>query len=506
MKATKSLIWLILGLAVVLRSVLLDGSFWMDEAAQVLESARPLREQLNIPFDFQPPLFHVLVHALTRFSLEESWLRSVPLFAGVLTIFVVFSWCLSFFRSEKKGVAIALLSSLLLAVSGFHIFFSQELRPYSLAGLCAAVSWLALTRALEKPVQKRWWFVYALCTGAGLYTMYVYPFAILGQILWVVIVKRTALLPLGFSLIGAALLFVPWLPSFLEQLRIGTALRGQLPGWSDVVSVPQWKAIPMIIGKFAGGVLPLDWGVGLLWSHVFPIVMMGIGLIGLLRGGWKKHKAVWSVLFCWAIVPVFIAWLVSFWVPVLSPKRVLYVLPAVFIALSYGFMQLSPRIRRLGFGALLLAQVMGVIGYWSTPAVQREDWRGALTLLREEFSPNNTIVVMGWYEPFAPWSLYESFEDQPFPVVSVAEVRTVEAQFMQRRMTEVLPYTNVLVLDYLRDLTDSGRSIERWLEGQGYQGVQSIDTKNFGFIRHYQKQPVLGMAPLEGRSADAGGN
>lgn len=499
------MIWPILVLAVLLRSVLLNGSFWMDEAAQVLESVRPFREQLSIPFDFQPPLFHILVHGLTRFSLEESWLRSVPLFAGVLTILTVFYWSVRFFRSGTDGVLVGLMSALLLATSGFHIFYSQELRPYSLAGLCAAVSWLVLIRALEKPSKKGWWVAYALSTGAGLYTMYVYPFAILGQLLWIVLVKRAALIPLTISLVGASLLFVPWIPSFLEQLRIGTALRGQLPGWSDVVSVPQWKALPIVVAKFAGGALPVDWGVRLLWSHALPMITMLIGFSGLLVGGWKKHKAVWRVFLCWAIIPVLAAWFVSFLVPVLSPKRVLYVLPGVLIAVSYGFLQLAPQLRRIGFGALILAQVVGVIGYWNTPALHREDWRGVLTLLREEFSPNNTVVVMGWYEPFAPWLLYESDVNQPYPVISVAEVRTVEESYLQERMPGVLPYTNVLVLDYLRDLTDPDRSIERWLEDQGYVGVQSIDTVNFGFIRHYKKQPVLGFASFGERSAHAGG-
>lgn len=506
MKATKTLIWPILGLAVALRSVLLSGSFWMDEAAQVLESMRSFPEQFRIPFDFQPPLFHLLVHAFTRFSLDEGWLRMVPLLAGVLTIFVVFHWCIRFFRSELIGISVGLMSTVVLAVSGFHIFFSQELRPYSLAGLCAAASWLALIRAAEGSAGKRWWAVYALCTAAGLYTMYVYPFAILGQCLWVFLQKKASRVSVIASLAAASLLFAPWLPSFLEQLRIGTALRGQLPGWSDVVSIPQWKALPMVAAKFMGGALPIGFNSETIWSHGLPSVAILVGLAGLFVGGWRKHRAIWGVLLCWGVLPVAAAWIVSFWVPVLSPKRVLYVLPGVLIAVSYGLMQLSTRLRHIGFGVLLFSQVIGVIGYWNTPAVHREDWRGALHLLHEEFSPNNTIVVMGWYEPFAPWVLYESGAKQAFPVVSVAEVRTVEAAYLQQRMPEVLPYTNVLILDYLRDLTDPDRSIEKWLEDQGYVGVQSIDTINFGFIRQYQKQPALGMVSFTGRRAGASGN
>ena len=49
------LILLTIFLGFLLRIVNLNQSFWLDEAAQVIESARPLSEQLNIAADFHPP-------------------------------------------------------------------------------------------------------------------------------------------------------------------------------------------------------------------------------------------------------------------------------------------------------------------------------------------------------------------------------------------------------------------------------------------------------------------
>lgn len=53
--AAHKMIYLILLLALALRLPLLGGSFWLDEAAQYLESARPFSQQLAIREDFQPP-------------------------------------------------------------------------------------------------------------------------------------------------------------------------------------------------------------------------------------------------------------------------------------------------------------------------------------------------------------------------------------------------------------------------------------------------------------------
>ena len=44
--------------ALLLRLILINSSFWLDEAAQALESIRPLSQQLQIQNDFQPPLYH----------------------------------------------------------------------------------------------------------------------------------------------------------------------------------------------------------------------------------------------------------------------------------------------------------------------------------------------------------------------------------------------------------------------------------------------------------------
>src|SRR5687768_414653 len=77
--------------ALLLRLPLLDGSFWLDEAAQALESVRPFSQQLNIRDDFQPPLLHVLIHFASYFGHSEWWLRTVgALIPGLVTVFFTY--------------------------------------------------------------------------------------------------------------------------------------------------------------------------------------------------------------------------------------------------------------------------------------------------------------------------------------------------------------------------------------------------------------------------------
>jgi uncharacterized membrane protein len=149
----KSTLALSLGLllvAVVLRLPLLNGSFWLDEAAQALESARPLSQQLTIAYDFQPPLLHLIVHFALYFSNAEWWLRTI----GALIPGIVSIWATYKIGEKLLTKNIGLWAGLLMATNSFHIFYSQELRPYALPMMLGTLSWLVLLH-WKKPSTKR---------------------------------------------------------------------------------------------------------------------------------------------------------------------------------------------------------------------------------------------------------------------------------------------------------------------------------------------------------------
>ena len=104
---------LILFFAFLLRLPLLNGSFWLDEAAQVLESSRSLAQQLSISDDFQPPLIHIIVHFLLLISSSEAWLRfGAALIPGLVTIWSVYA-----IGTQVKNKHVGLLSAFFLATS-----------------------------------------------------------------------------------------------------------------------------------------------------------------------------------------------------------------------------------------------------------------------------------------------------------------------------------------------------------------------------------------------------
>lgn len=135
----------VITLALLVRLIQLNSSFWLDEAAQALESQRPLSQQLQLANDFQPPLYHLVVHLLIQFGTTEAWLRLASLIPGLITVWLTMKIGQHLFNRD-----VGLTAGVLLATSQFHLFYSQELRPYALAACLALASfwyWLQLMRS-----------------------------------------------------------------------------------------------------------------------------------------------------------------------------------------------------------------------------------------------------------------------------------------------------------------------------------------------------------------------
>lgn len=452
---------LILLSALVLRLPLLNGSFWLDEAAQALESTRPLSQQLNIGEDYQPPLFHVVVHFFSLISTEEWWMRSPSLLAGIGTIAILY-----LVLEEKFGRRTAILGSILLAVSPFHIFYSQELRPYSLATLWAALSWFVL---LSDRFKSKRWVWYVSVSALGMYTMYLYPFILLSQLIFVLMERRLDLKSIVYSQFAVALFFLPWLPSFLNQLHIGTALTSQLPGWSQAVATPQVKAIPLTLGKFLVGQIRFS-GNSIIMV-LTGALLLSIALQILSR---TKEKKVRFLLY-WLIIPIFTSWLVSFFVPIIQPKRLLICLPALMglIAIESG------RFWRGVVAAVFILETLSLVVYFQSPLLQRENWKGAVQRI-EASAPVGSTALFAFPTRLAPWEWYNSGKVRYIATSSIIVRNPADVSSVRSQLASV---TTVYLFDYLRDLTDPNHQLEKELMSQGFVQTEIMDGFGIGFVR-----------------------
>lgn len=480
------MIYLIILLGLILRLPLLGGSFWLDEAAQFLESARPLTQQFDIREDFQPPLMHLLTFLSIRlgnlFGLgsTEWWVRLLPsLLPGLITIWATYRLGLKLFSKKT-----ALLASLFLATSSFHIFYSQELRPYSLPAMWAILATWQLTEILTSKKSKYLWF-FGLFSVLGLYSSYLYPFLLIAQFayLWQQKFNPRKILLLAS---GIGLGFLPWLPKFLEQLQTGQALRHSMPGWEQVVSLPQLKTAVLLPLKFVFGLSNLELNLGYFFLSVAVFGPL-FYFIFLAR---HKYRSKLIFFFYLLLLPLLLSWLVSFFIPVLQAKRVLFALPLfclleAFLLVSYQ--KIQPQLSKILFTAIIAINLFSTYAYWTKPQLQREDWRGLSQEISHKFTPDNTVALFAFDQPFAPWRVYDH---AGFKAFSTGVFYANDLEQPHELFKDISEYQYVLVFDYLRDLTDPDDLLLKVVQDLGFTPVGVLDYPNIGFVRIYSRSPI----------------
>jgi len=481
----------ILLLALLLRLPLLNGSLWLDEAAQAIESSRPFNQQLAIMGDFQPPLIHYIIHFALYISKAEWWLRTIgALIPGLITIYATYK------IGEKLGSKkMGLIASLLLSTSSFHIYFSQELRPYSLPAMWATLSWLPI---IAKQNQKKLKIknlklvIFSILSLLGLYSSYLYPFLFLTQLIYLNFFKKLPFKQLFFIATIVGLGYLPWLPSFFTQLSVGQHLRQELPGWETVVSIPQLKSIPLVFGKYIFGVLDLKLNI--------PYLLIGFIIISFsfkLFLQFKK-KSQLSILLLWLFFPLITAWLVSFYIPVIRPKRMLYLMPSFFLLIANLVTQNQTKLKlflktKTNIGSILFIIVLAVnsysvLQYYLKPEYQRENWRALYQEIQNNYPQEKTIIAFSYPHPFSPWDWYAK---DNYPTFSTGAHYIKNAPDLTQNLKQITQYDYVLVFDYLRDLTDPDDQLIQEIEAFGYKGVGVIDYPNIGFVRVYAKPDSL---------------
>jgi len=162
--------------------------------------------------EITPPLSFVLSWLATRIDLSAEMLRLPALIGGIGTIPLVYA-----IGARTVGRGAALLATALTTLSPFMVYYSAEARGYGLMMFLLLCSTLAMLLAVERG-GARWWVAYGLLTAATAYTHYTAVFVMATQFAWVLWAHPQARRPAIVAVLGAAVLFVPWLSGLKGDL------------------------------------------------------------------------------------------------------------------------------------------------------------------------------------------------------------------------------------------------------------------------------------------------
>lgn len=453
---------MILATALILRLININQSFWLDEAAQVIESARPLSEQLWIVSDFHPPGFHLLLHFWMLISHSEVWVRFLSVIFALGSIIGVYAIGKRI-ADEKTGM----FAAIFLSLNPYHLWYSQEARPYMMLVFFATISTYAL-------ITQRW-KLYSVSLIGAWYSTYFAPFIFLGQGIYILFFNNKKIGQFFPAHLIAFLAFVPWIPSFLEQLRVGTG--GIFTGWTDVVSVQPVKAGLLTFAKFILGRGSIENNF-LYTLAILPMTLIFFGSCWELRK--TSTGKMLNILF---FVPFFAAIIISFFVPVVAPQRLTFLLPIFVLILATGIANAPKKVRGVMLGIVILTSIAGILQYYLDPKVQREQWREAVQSIESE-APQNSLAVFIFPEPFAPYLWYQN---RTVLGIGIAPAFILREEDLNQRLLLRLPAMDrIYLFHYLTGLTGPIESAQRYIIAHGFIDTDKKNFEGVGFISVYE--------------------
>ncbi|MGQ9600836.1 MAG: glycosyltransferase family 39 protein [Anaerolineae bacterium] len=413
---------LILLLAFGLRLYRLGAeSLWYDETVSLHLASKSLPALVaHTAGDIHPPGYYLILHVWIRLAGRSEFSAAfLSLFFGLLLVALAYRLAVWIFDREA-----AWLSALLVAISPYHLWYSQEVRMYTLGavlGVGVLVAVLSLWPTEEEdPVRslslgtrrmrlEPGWILYTVCGALGLWTLYYFAFLLIAVNLmvglgWMIdrghrIWRKGWLRWWVLVQIGVLVLYAPWLPIAWHQ-----ATEPPVPPWREFTSLDAllgetWSALSL--GQSA---LPAGCGPAL----ILFLVLFVSGLFYRQGNRGMRSRLPWF-LAGFLLLPVLLIYLAS-WITPLYHIRYVFPYSTPFYLLVGAGLASWPRLirsrpwrrvgrwgQRLALAGILIFSGTSLYRYHTDPNLASDDHRAAVQFLADRWRPGDAILVNAGY-------------------------------------------------------------------------------------------------------------
>ncbi|MCC6626027.1 MAG: glycosyltransferase family 39 protein [Chloroflexi bacterium] len=442
-------LWVIVSLGALLRLATLGAlSLWLDEGLSYWIADRSLGDLLAYlaAHDTHPPLHYLLLQPMIALGGSEWLLRLPSAVAGIIAIPLLYALGRELFDRPT-----GLVAALLLAVSPLHIWHAQEARMYALVAMLTLAATLFAARAVRTG-RRLDWAGLVICQAAALwsntaaiwYTLALNAAALLlVRALW----QRGRFWPWTLSQALAVGLWLPWMPTFLQQVRVS----GSNNTWIVPATVQQVAlTLAAFVSQSSGLMLQLT-ALGLLAA------CLALGSAMLFQES-RSRVGAYVLLGCLVCVPIGLAFLIS------QPYVAVPGMSAIFrpgssIFLTRNLIIASPPLLLVVARGLALAVGAGDWRRWAAAGLvtalvtlnlitladtlarpDREDWRTAAARLAARAERDDLIIFVPPYiegpfvyyyqrlggagvprgYPHDDWAVHPRFGEYPTPAAALA--------------------------------------------------------------------------------------
>ncbi len=371
-----------------------EESLWLDEGHSIRMAKLPVSQMVEeIAANKHPPVYFLALHGwISIFGDSEFSVRALSAIFGVLAIALLYQVASLLFDRTTS-----LLAALLLALSSFNLFYSQETRMYSLLTFLSLGSMYYFIKWLSGG--KKWASVgYLVFSTLLIYTQNFGFFIILAQNIYLAGLllhpRSRSGTPLKSWIILQSLLilfYLPWMGILIKQI-----LTMDSGSWS--VPRPSWKGLLYSFKCFSGSFWLLGISLPLAFYGVFPHP----------AGGDRGREDVVSArvitdrdsericfLSIWLLSLVLIPFLIS------QFGSSIYVHRATVLATLPWYILVARGINRIRFRYLRLVIVIVIIGFslFSIKEYfikdQKDQWREAIDYIDTYTRKGDLIYLYG---------------------------------------------------------------------------------------------------------------
>lgn len=397
-------------------------SLWWDEGASLYFSGGSsldhcfTRLQLqNTSERFQPLFFFVLYFWRQVFGDTSARLRFLPALFGT-GVLIVLPYAVSRVYGKKQG----LLALLAVALSSYNIFYSQELRPYSMLLFLTSLQLLAFTHIMKpgraRPAQVLWLLLFWISSAVGIYSsifVCIFSFALaLGHLIyyrrmrtWVLWWVPVAVLSLPI------LLYYVTKPADSERTSTGVSQLHQ-----PVIENTAFVAYGVLAGQTLGpppedlrGTNKIEVVLS-YWPEVSTVLAIGIAyfvffavLLSQPRAPDDETRSATALFVLVLVVSMLMSLIFTLgtklnWQP--RHSFFLWVPLAALLPVAFGDIKSNKRLRKaalvaqIAFVAVLVVNAKSLANYYFNPAYSRDDYRGASQFL-ERHKDVPSIMLRG---------------------------------------------------------------------------------------------------------------
>jgi uncharacterized membrane protein len=382
--------------AFLVRLIGITQSLWLDEATTANVVKRLDYIDIITKFgvtDFHPPLYYLFMKAWTTlFGFSELSMRMPSILFSLAAGWFVYRTAL-----KLSTKTVAFWSAVFFLFNPLIVYYSQEARMYMML-----VFWFTLALYLYVDIVRnklRSSFDIAVLNyvfGFALATFYGSIFFIASMYLYLAIKKKYRLL--SSILPGTVVTLVLLYPLLSAQMAHAKIALEQISNWNLALGLPNIKNLLLIPLKFVSG--RISFAPKILYFALAGISTLSITFFAVK--GAQRYK--WLAFL--AVTPLVLAFIISFWLPMLQFFRYIYVIPVLAILLGLGTKNF---VWEKGI-------VAGIFFFFSAlylifPNFHREDWKSLLLSVPQSSSvymiPSSSDPIQYYYPEIITKNLLE---------------------------------------------------------------------------------------------------